>query len=122
MALNPRIEGLHRSADRGRRGQRPHMLGHLRRFQRAGRQPPTALMFREGELSNGHKAEQVVPLRSREVQRVGARVEIHGDMVQLRTFEQKRAASNISPSYHGTRNRAENLLIKSADAGGTIGH
>jgi hypothetical protein len=58
-------------------------------------------MFRQGELSNRHKPEQVVPLRGREVQRVGARVEIHGDMLQLRTFEQKRAASNISRATMG---------------------
>src|SRR5882672_1156930 len=91
MALDPRIEGLQRSADRGRRGQRTHMLGHLRRFQRAGRQPPTALMFPKGELSDGHKAEQVIPLSSGEVQRVGLRVEVHGDMLQVRTLKEKSA-------------------------------
>src|SRR6266446_40605 len=93
MALDPRIEGLHRSADRGRRGQRTHLLGHLRRFQRAGRQPPTALMFPKGELSDGHKAEQVIPLSSGEVQRVGPRVEVHGDMLQVRTLKEKSTAS-----------------------------
>src|SRR5713101_1569297 len=91
MSLDPRIEGLHRSADRGRRRQPAHMLGHLRRFQRAGRQPPTALMFREGELANGQKGEQVIPLSSGEVQRVGLRVEVHGDMLQVRTLKEKSA-------------------------------
>ncbi len=93
MALDPRIEGLQRSVDGGRRGQRTHMLGHLRRVQRAGRQPPTALMLREGELSNGHKAEQVIPLSGgEELQGVSARVEIHVGMLQLRTLEEKSAA------------------------------
>src|SRR3989441_10233622 len=91
MALDPRIEGLQRSVDRGRRRQRAHMLRHLRRVKRACRQPPTALMLRQGELSNGHEAEQVIPLSSGEVQRVGPRVEVHGDMLQVRTLKEKSA-------------------------------
>src|SRR5258708_5855232 len=112
MALDPRIEGLHRSADRGRRRQRAHMLGHLRRFQRAGRQPPTALMFREGELSNRHEAEQVIPLSGGEVQRVGPRVEVHGEMLQVGTLKEK-SARVVGKRNGPTRNRTENLLIKS---------
>src|SRR5712691_7251976 len=137
MALDPRVESLQGSVDRGRRRQGAHMFGHLRRVQRAGRQPSAALVLCEGESSNGHEAEQVIPLSGSEGQRVGVRVCSHGNTLRLRSPKEKRAAScgprpvlsriasfredllpghdlpRLLPLYGPTRNRTENLLIKS---------